>query len=228
MVRKINGQHAAESNLQKLGVRAVSLAELISTTSKSHGLSQTPPTNETEAQYSRRIKAAERIQQFWRSHYPTLLAKRTFLESPVGVLYVHVLEICKENAASTTMRYLLTGYGVGLLENIRSMSSTASELQQLAVSLLVSLAQEKFEQIDEAIQRVSGIEESLENVAKTVCMKHLKELVKGDADQAQRIFQSAESVLRGIASDLLEARRMMETLEGADEMRDRRNSRERS
>ncbi len=137
----------------------------------------------------------------------------------MGRLYVHVLEICKQNAASTAMRYLLTGYGVGLLEHIRSVSSTASELQQLAVNLLISLPQEKFEHIDEVIQRVSGIEESLENVAKTVSMDRLEELAKGESSEAQRLFQSADSVLGGVISDLLEARRMMETIEGADDMR---------
>ena len=216
MVRRTNGRHAAESKLQKLGVRAVSLADLISTTSASHGLSQTY--NETEAQYSHRIKAAERIQQFWRSNRPTLLAKRAFLGTPVGRLYVHVLEICKQNAASTTMRYLLTGYGVELLEIIRSMSSTASELQQLAVNVLISLPQEKFEHIDGVIQRVSGIQESLENIAKTISMDRLEELAKGESSEAQRLFRSADSVLGGVASDLLETKKMMETIEGADDM----------
>lgn len=194
------------------------MAELISRTTASHGLSQTSPSNETEAQYSHRIKAAERIQQFWRSHYPILLAKRAFLETPMGRLYVHALEICKQNAASTALRYLLTGYGVGLLENIRSMSSTASELQQQAVELLMSLPQEKFEHLDEVIQRVNGIEESLENIAKTVSMDRLEQLAKGESSEAQRLFRSVDSMLGGVESDLLGARKMMETIKEADDM----------
>lgn len=116
------------------------------------------------------------------------------------------------------MRYLLTGYGVEFLENLRSMSNTASELQQLAVNLLISLPQEKFEQIDEVFQRVSGIEKSLENVAKTVSTDRLEGLAKGESSEAQRLFRSTDSVLGGVASDLLEAREMMKTIEGADVM----------
>ena len=74
----------------------------------------------------------------------------------------------------------------------------------------MSLPQEKFEHIDEVIQRVSDIEESLENVAKTVSMDRLEELVKGESSEAQRLFRSADFVLGGVATDLLKARKMME------------------
>ncbi len=190
----------AESKLQKLGVRAVSLAELIPTTSASREFSQALP-YETEAQDLRRSEAVERIQQFWRSQYPKLLERKAFLKTPVGRLYARVSEICKQSAASKMMRYFLTGYGVGLHENIRSISNTVSELQQRAVNLLISLPQEQFEHVDEVIKRVSGIEESLENVAKTISMDRLEELAGGELNDAQRLFRNVDSVLGGEAPD---------------------------
>ncbi|ERF74596.1 hypothetical protein EPUS_00726 [Endocarpon pusillum Z07020] len=166
LARKTNGQCAADSQLRKLGVQSVPLAELlIPTAFTSYGPSQAVSSNETEAQHSHQIRAAEKIQQFWRSHYPALLAKRAFLETSMGRTYIHVLEICKRNNASTMMRHLLLGNAVELLENIHSTSSTASELHQRAVNLLKSLPQDKFELVDEVLLRVSAIEESLENVA---------------------------------------------------------------
>ena len=116
------------------------------------------------------------------------------------------------------MRYFLTGEGVGLHENIRSTSSTASELQQRAVDLLISLPQERFEHVDEVIKRVSGIEESLENVAETISMDRLEELAAGDVNEAQRLFRNADSVLGGVASDVREAAKLMEAIEGTDQM----------
>ena len=114
------------------------------------------------------------------------------------------------------MRYFLTGYGVGLHENICSMSSTASELQQRAVNQLINLPQEQFEHVDEVIKRVSGIEELLDNVAKTVSIDRLKELAGGELNEAQRLFRNADSVLGGVASDIREATKMMEAIEGTD------------
>jgi len=206
----------AESKLQKLGVQAVSLGELISTTSASREFSQALPSNETEAQDLRRLEAVERIQQFWRSQYPKLLERRAFLKTPVGRLYARFSEICKQSTASKMMRYFLTGYGVGLYENIRGISSTAFELQQRAVNLLISLPQEQFEHVDEVIKRVSGIEESLENVAKTISMDRLEELAGGELNEVQRLFRNADSVLRGVASDMREATKMMEAIKGTD------------
>jgi len=207
----------AESKLQKLGVRAVSLAELIPTTSASREFSQALP-YETEAQDLRRSEAVERIQQFWRSQYPKLLERKAFLKTPVGRLYARVSEICKQSAASKMMRYFLTGYGVGLHENIRSISNTVSELQQRAVNLLISLPQEQFEHVDEVIKRVSGIEESLENVAKTISMDRLEELAGGELNDAQRLFRNVDSVLGGVACDMREAVKLMEAIEGIDQM----------
>ena len=136
----------------------------------------------------------------------------------MGRLYARFSEICKESAASKMMRYILTGEGVGLHENIRGISSTASELQQRAVDLLISLPQEQFEHVDEVIQRVSGIEESLENVAKTISMDRLKELAGGELNEVQRLFQNADTVLGGIASDVRDAGKLMEAIEGTDQM----------
>ena len=59
-------------------------------------------------------------------------------------------------------------------------------------------------------------------------MDHLEELAKGESSEAQRLFRSADSALGGVASDLLEARRIMETIEGADDMRGRKKSPARS
>ena len=116
------------------------------------------------------------------------------------------------------MRYFLTGYGIGLHENIRDISSTASELQQRAVNLLISLPQEQFEHVDEVIKRVSDIEESLENVAKTISMNRLEQLAGGELNEAQGLFRNADSVLEGVASDMREAAKLMEAIEGIDQM----------
>ena len=114
------------------------------------------------------------------------------------------------------MRYLLTDYGIELLENVRSMSSTAFELQQRAVNLLSSLSQGQFEQVDEIIQRVSSIEESLENVAKTISMDRLKEIAKEELNGAQRLFQDAGFKLEGVARGMREAAKLMEAIEEID------------
>ena len=206
----------AESKLQSLGIRAVPLAKLISTTSASREFLQALPSRETEAQDLRRLEAAERIQKFWRSQYPKLRDRRAFLKTSVGRLYARFSEICKQSDASKMMRYFLTGYGVGLHENMRGISSTASELQQRAVNLLISLPQEQFEHVDEVIQRVSGIEESLENVAKTISMDRLEEIAAGELNETQRLFRNADSVLEGITGDMRAAAKLMEAIEGID------------
>ncbi|KAF7505465.1 hypothetical protein GJ744_000712 [Endocarpon pusillum] len=224
LARKTNGRYAADSQLRKLSVQSVPLAELlIPTASTSYGPSQAVSSNETEAQRSHQIRAAEKIQQFWRSHYPALLAKRAFLETSMGRTYMHVLEICKRNNASTIMRHLLLGNAVELLENIHSMSSTASELQQRAVNLVKSLPQDKFELVDEVRLRVIAIEESLGIVAQTVSTERLEELIKaegggrggGYGEEAQRVFRNVENVLNRVGGDTSKVRRMMEAIEGA-------------
>ena len=220
LARKTNGQYAADSQLRMLGVQSVSLAELlVPTASTSYGPSQAVSSNEAEAQHSHRIKAAEKIQQFWRSHYPALLARRAFLETSMGRTYVHVLEICKRNDAPTMMRHLLLGDAVGLLENIHSTSSTASELQQRAVNLLNCLPQDKFELVDEVLQRVSTIEVSLENAVQTVSTERLEELIKAEegrnGEEAQRVFRSVENVLERVEGDVSKVRRMIEAIQGA-------------
>jgi hypothetical protein len=151
--RKTSGQHAADSRLQRLGIQTVSLAELLSTAAVSHGpSSHVPPSNESEAQSSHRVRAAEKIQRFWRSHRPTLLARRKFLTTSAGRLYTAMLEICKQCTASKTIRYLLTGRGIGVIENIRSLSRSMSELQGSAGKLITSVPQEKFERVDELLE----------------------------------------------------------------------------
>ena len=96
------------------------------------------------------------------------------------------------------------------------MSTAACELQQLAINLVNSLPQEKFEHIDEVLQRVSCIEESLDNVAKTVSIDRFQELAKGKPSEVQGQFECADPVLERLASDLLEARKVMERAEGGD------------
>ncbi len=173
--------------------------------------------NEAEAQQPHRVKAAEQIQQFWRSHYPASLAKRAFLETSMGRIFIHVLAMCNQDDVAGKMRHLLLGPGVGLLGNIRCLSSTASELQQRAVSLLDRLPQEKFELVDEILQRVSAIEESLENVGKTASTERLEELVKGgeagNGEEVQHVFESAEAVLERLGGDVLKVRRMIEVID---------------
>ena len=215
--RKTSGQHAADSSLQRLGIQTVSLAELLSTTAVSQGLSShVPPSNETEAQSSHHVNAAEKIQRFWRSHRHTLLARRTFLSSSVGRLYTAMLEICKQSAASKTIRYLLTGRGIMVIENIRSLSRKISELQSSAGKLVTSVHQEKFERVDELLQHLGRIEESLEGAAKTVSMGRLEELAKGDTEEAQRLFQSVETELEKVGRGLLEAMKMKEAILAKD------------
>ena len=98
------------------------------------------------------------------------------------------------------------------------MSSTASELQQRAVNLLISLPQEQFEHVDEVIERVGGIEKSLENVAKTISMDRLEGLARGELSEAQRQFRNADSVLGEVASNMREATKMIKAIEKADQM----------
>jgi hypothetical protein len=220
LARKTNGQYAADSQLRKLGVQSVSLAELlIPTASTSYGPSQAVSSNETEAEHSHQIKAAKKIQQFWRSHYPALLAKRAFLETSMGRTYIYVLEICKRNNAPRMVRHLLLGNAVELLENIHSKSSTASELQQRAVNLLKSLPQDKFELVDEVRLRVIAIEESLGNAAQTISTERLGELIKaeegGNGEEAQRVFRNVENVLERVRGDTSKVMRMIEAMEGA-------------
>lgn len=218
LVRKLNVPHAVEHQLQKLRVQAVSLVELLSSASTAHRPLQNLSFDESEAQYSHQLTAAKKIQKFWRSHYPRLLAKRAFFETPVGGIYVDVLELCKQNAASRTMRFLFIAYAVGFLEKIRRLSDTAYKLQQKAVDLVIGLPQGSFERIDEVIQRVSSILESVENAAKTVSMDRLKQLVKEEPSEVLQLFKSADAGLEGVSSDLLEAQKMMETVQGADDM----------
>ena len=117
------------------------------------------------------------------------------------------------------MRYLLTGYGVDLHENVRGMRTTATELQQRAGNLITTLPQEKFEDLDEVIQRVSGIEGSLEDVVRTISMDVLEELAGGDWTELRRRLQNAKSALGDLANAMRKATKMVEGVEaGADRM----------
>lgn len=217
--RKTSGQHAADRHLPRLGIPTVSLAELLSATAASHGpSSHVQPSNETEAQSSDRVNAAEKIQRFWRCHRPTLLAKRTFLTTSVGRLYTDVLEICKQSTASKMMRYLLTGFGIEIIENIHSLSRSISEMQDSAGELVTSMLEKTFERGDELLERLRGIEESLDGVAKTVSMDRLQELAKEDTVKVERLFRSAESELEKLTRDVLEAKEMKEAIEVEDAM----------
>lgn len=135
-----------------------------------------------------------------------------------GRLYNQFLEICKQSAASKMTRYILTGYGVELHQNIHNLSSAASELQQRAVNRLVNLPQDQFELVDQVIGRVSGIEESILKVAENISMGRLGELARGESDELQRLCRNADSVLGEIANDIREATKLMETIEARDQM----------
>lgn len=213
-VKKSNGPYSAKSKLQELGIQFLTLTELISTSYSSREFSQAQPPSETQEQYSRRVEAVERIQQFWRSRSPKLRETRAFLKTPVGILYGRFLEICKQRSASKMMRYLLTGDGVELHESIRDMSDTASKLQQQAVDLVMSLPQEQFEHVDEVIWRVSGIVESLEDVASSISIDRLEGLAGGALSEVQGLFQHADSVLGKVESDLRKARKKLATIKG--------------
>ena len=83
--------------------------------------------------------------------------------------------------------------------------------------MATSVLQEKFERVDELLERLGRIEESLEGAAKTVSMGRLEELAKGDPGEVQRLlFQSAESELEKVGRGLLEAREMKEAIEAED------------
>ena len=130
-----------------------------------------------------------------------------------GKLYNQFLEICKQSAASKMTRHILTGYGVELHQNIHELSSAASELQQRAVNQLENLPQDQFELVDQVIGRVSGIEESILEVAENISMERLGKLAGEESNELQRLFRNADSVLGEIANDMREATKLMEAIE---------------
>ena len=107
------------------------------------------------------------------------------MTTSVGRLNTAMLKLCKQSTASKTIRYLLTGHGVEVIENIRSLSSSISAMQGSAGKLATSVPQEKFERDNELLERLGRIEESLEGASKTVSTGRLEELAKEDTEEAQ-------------------------------------------
>lgn len=215
---KTNDQNGMANQLRARGVQSAPFAKLISTTSTSHSSPQAPPSSEAEPEDSCRLEAIERIQKFWRCRYPKMKARRQFFQSPIGTTYSQMLEICSRSSPSKMMRCLLTGYAVDTYEHVRCMRSTTAKLQQRAGQLLESARVEKFEELDEAMQLVGDIDESLEDVVQSISMDIVEDLAGGDWTEVQRRFQHVESTLSDLGNKMGKATEMVEAIEAGSEV----------
>ena len=214
-VKKTGVSHIAETKLQKLGVKMVLLSELTSNVLRSRDVSQAQSLSKADAENLPPIETITKIQRFWRSQYPKLLERRSFMKTPTGRMYALFLEMCEEIRASTSIRRLLTGKGVELYENIRSMTSKALEVRQRAIGLLIPLPQGKFQNVDEVIEQTSDIEHSLEKIAKGVALNRLEKLAVEEPTEMQLLFRIADSELGVVASDLRKATERMQNVSRA-------------
>ena len=217
-VKKTDVPHIAETKLQKLGVKMVLLSKLTSNFLGSRDVSQAQSLSKADAETLPPIEIITKIQRFWRSQYPALLERRSFMKTPTGRIYTLFLEKCEEIRASTSIRRLLTGKGVELYENIRSMTSKALEVRQRATGLLTSLPQGKFQNMDEAIEQTSDIEHSLKRIAKEIALNRLEKLAAENPTEMQLLFQTADSELGVVASDLRKATERMQNAQEGDKI----------
>ena len=209
LVRKTNRFFAAEDELSKLGIRSVPLTQLISVTVATREVSSTQRTDEKEEQQSRIEDAVVRIQQFWRSRYRVLLARRAFLKTPRGSLTIRFTEMCQRNLAPEPIQNFLARDGIEVHENLWMMTSRANDLQQRAIGLLENLPEKDFERLDAAIRTLSGARESLEAVGKALSMERVEELVERDMIEMRRLFGKARSVIREVKAELTAAEQML-------------------
>jgi hypothetical protein len=115
------------------------------------------------------------------------------------------------------MRILLTGYGACFHHKLRDMSERASKQQDTAVNLLVSVAQNKFDEANDVVELVTRTYRTLEEVAESVSLDRIKALAGGEVGEVKTLLSNADATLKGLASDVDEAARMMRFVGGIAE-----------
>ena len=200
--------------LQKLEAETLSLESVLSTISKSQNPTQAQPTARIAEEYDEsHIQAVHKIQRFWRYVYPQVREERKLMKTPQGRLTVRFKTICKQYLVSKDMRDLLTSKGFELHEKYRIQSAAADEIQRRAVDLACTLPQDKFETVNEVVDRVRDIEQALDNVAANISLDRLQELIREELAGVQMIFWTVETVLQKVEGDMRKASRLLETIE---------------
>lgn len=134
------------------------------------------------------------------------------MKTPQGRLTVQFRSLCKQHSMSEDMRDLLTSKGLELHESHRIQSAAADEIQQRAVGLACTLPQDKFETINEVIDRIRDIEQELDNVTAEISVDGLQELAREELTDVQMKFRMVDSVLRKAESDMREATELLKTI----------------
>ena len=135
------------------------------------------------------------------------------MKTPQGRLTVQFRTICKQHSVSEDLRDLLTSKGFELHESHRIQSAAADEIQQRAVDLTCTLPQDKFETVNEVIDRIRNVEQGLDDVAADISVDRLQELTREKLIDVQMIFQMVDGVLQKAGRGMREATELLETIE---------------
>ncbi|KAI9889599.1 MAG: hypothetical protein M1814_005106 [Vezdaea aestivalis] len=211
-VRKGKSYHAADGLAKKLGVKTIFFSELFSDIPTSINFRLSSRNHFSEAADDRRIqnqieKAASNIWRFWQRHYPKLQSRRRFLNSAEGKLRTQFLDIFEPNSPISRkgmkLRVILTEQAVHLQQTVNNLENSISGISQVALSLLDYLPQERFEEIDELMQKDIEIENKWESITGPVSLGQLRLMIRSgcDVEELHQLLETTESTLRGKAHD---------------------------
>lgn len=208
------GRHHFEGMLQKLGIQTLRLENILSTISGSRNATQTQSVAEAAEEYDEsHIRAVRKIQRFWRHIYPQVREERDLMKTSQGRLIIQVKAICRQYSVSEGMRDLLTSQGLKLHEMHRAQSAAADKIQQRAVRLACTSPQDRFETINQVIDRIRDTQQELDSIAANVSVDRLHELAREELTDVHMKFRMVNDELHIAERDMREARQLLETIE---------------
>ena len=86
------------------------------------------------------------------------------------------------------MRNFLTSKKFEFHEKYRIQNAIANKIQQKTINLICIFSQNQFKTINEIIDRVRDMKQTLNNVATNISMNHLQKLIQEKLIDVQMIF----------------------------------------
>ncbi|KAI9669755.1 MAG: hypothetical protein M1831_007451 [Alyxoria varia] len=161
-----------------------------------------------------REKAARRIWNFWIERRERLLARKTFLSSPVGQLHQQLSKMCDRHhdACSLDMRMLLSRKGVPVYMMLSNLRAVASDLQERTAAVLDEVPAELFLSVDEVVQMTSEVLQELEGISDMVDMATVEEHAAGGSEEEEHmkeLFEMAKTELEKVEAQLNEVKKKL-------------------
>ncbi|KAI9731582.1 MAG: hypothetical protein M1834_004702 [Cirrosporium novae-zelandiae] len=195
--------------LKKFRVKTVAMNLLcgMRPTEPHTGFHSSISTEPTEQYLKSEIEAVTKIQQFWRSRFSKLKAFRIFKQKPEAKAVAFFIALGAYKSTTLPIRVILVSQGVDLHLQLANAQKTLYELRKRIIAHTndARLSIDRFDSLDEVLQRLPNIDDKLESAAEKMSRDHLtKQIERGNLAELQETLRDVEDIVNNVEDDMRE------------------------